>query len=181
MLASESIDIIVENAMLHLVDNPDKVLKEMNGVLKPGGYLIRYGTYGLPLSDEEKEININCNKVLNDISDVFHKTLENLGQKVLWFDNHFQEYIPKYFHSPYGKEVEGFSEVFTEKLKFRLYKLKTGAHSGFQTIPKEFIDIAWNEADKYARAKYGENYIDIKGFSRYGTGLDIYKKIKVVK
>ncbi|MPN23204.1 hypothetical protein SDC9_170592 [bioreactor metagenome] len=76
---------------------------------------------------------------------------------------------------PINNIANGFSEVFTEKLKFRLHRLKTGAHSDLQNIPKELINTAWSTADKYARDKYGDDYINIKGFSRYGTAIDIYK------
>lgn len=54
-LADNSVDIVIENAMLHLVDNPGKVISEIVRVLKPDGKLIRYGSYGQPLTDEEAE------------------------------------------------------------------------------------------------------------------------------
>lgn len=53
--------------------------------------------------------------------------------------------------------------------------MKTGAHSDMQTTPRELINIAWDATDKYAREKYGDNYLEIKGFSRYGAAIDIYK------
>ena len=40
--------------------------------------------------------------------------------------------------------------------------------------PKELISAAWEATDNYARKKYGNNYAEIKGFSRYGAALDIY-------
>ena len=36
------------------------------------------------------------------------------------------------------------------------------------------IDAAWKITDEYARQKYGNDYAEIKGFSRYGATLDIY-------
>ena len=52
--------------------------------------------------------------------------------------------------------------------------MKTGAHSDLQRTPKELIDAAWKDTDNYARKKYGDDYAEIKGFSRYGAALDIY-------
>lgn len=59
-------------------------------------------------------------------------------------------------------------------MKFRLHRMKTGAHSDLQRTPKELIDAAWKDTDNYARKKYGDDYAEIKGFSRYGAALDIY-------
>ena len=52
--------------------------------------------------------------------------------------------------------------------------MKTGAHSDLQKTPKELINAAWENTDKYARQKYGDDYAEIKGFSKYGAALDIY-------
>ncbi|MEA4832623.1 MAG: class I SAM-dependent methyltransferase [Oscillospiraceae bacterium] len=175
MIADNRVDIIVENAMLHLVDNPEKVIKEIVRVLKPAGHLIRYGSYSQPLSEEEAKQNALCNNILSDINGVFYNYLTAHGFKSIWFYNRFAEIIPQYFDVPINNIANGFSEVFTEKLKFRLHRLKTGAHSDLQNIPKELINTAWSTADKYARDKYGDDYINIKGFSRYGTAIDIYK------
>ncbi|MHB1485767.1 MAG: class I SAM-dependent methyltransferase [Saccharofermentanales bacterium] len=175
LLADGSIDIVVENAMIHLVDNPEKVIKEITRVLKPSGCLIRYGSYGQQLSEEETKQNAYCNSVLSDISDIYYDYLKSHGYKSIWFDNHSTEKVSEYFESPYNEAANGFSEVFTDKLKFRLHRLKTGAHSDLQSTPKDLIDETWQYADSYAKAKYGNDYNDIKGFSRYGAVIDIYK------
>lgn len=175
MLADNSVDIVVVNAMLHLIENPEGVLKEIVRVLKPGGQLVCYGSYPQPLTDEEGKKNTLCNSVLEDISNRFYEKLVELGYESLRFDNNAYELISKYFELPYREIADGFSEVFTEKLKFRLHRLKTGAHSDLQKTPKEWIELAWDAADKYARAKYGDDYISIKGFSRYGAEINVYR------
>lgn len=81
--------------------------------------------------------NRYCNQVLSDISDKFYDELTKLGFKSLWFDNHATDIIQKYFDKPYNEAANGFSEVFTEKLQFRLHRLKTSAHSDLQNTPKE--------------------------------------------
>ncbi len=179
MLEDNSVDIVIENAMIHLVDHPEDVLREIVRVLKPGGCLVRYGSYAQPLNEDEAKKNAYCNSVLSDVSDKYYDKLTDLGYKSIWFDNHANELISKYFEPPYNERVEDFSETFTEKLKFRLHRLKTGAHSDLQDTPKDWIRQAWDMADQYAKAKYGEDYINIEGFSRYGAVLDIYKIKKI--
>jgi len=175
MIEDSSIDIVVENAMLHLVDNPDAIIREIVRVLKPNGCLVRYGSPAQKMTDEEKSKNKYCNQVLNDITDIFTNYLQSLGHTNIWFDNHYIDKMQNYFERPYNEVAEGFSEVFTEKLPFRLHRLKTGAHSDFQNTPKKWILEAWTVADKFAREKYGDNYMEIQGFSRYGAAINIYK------
>lgn len=174
-IADKSVDVVVENAMLHLVDNPETILREIVRVLKQGGCLVRYGSYGQLLSEEETKKNTYCNQVLSDISDKYYDELSKYGYKSIWFDNHFMDMIPKYFEKPSKETAKEFSEVFTEKLRFRLHRMKTGAHSDLQATPKEWITKAWKVADQYAREKYGDDYESIQGFSRYGAAIDIYK------
>ena len=154
--------------MLHLVSDPEKVIREIVRVLKPEGQLVRYDSYAQPLSEEEAKQNAYCNSVLSDISDVFYDTLKKNGYESIWFDNHFADVILKYFEKPCKEAVTGFSEIFTDKLK-------TGAHSDLQNTPKEWIDAAWRAADRYAAQRYGEDYFEIKGFSRYGAVINRYR------
>ncbi len=175
MLADKSVDIVVENSMLHLVDHPERVLEEIVRVLKPEGCFIQYGSYGLPISEEEAEQNNYCNSVLSDISDRYLSYLNEHGYQRIRFENNLSDIIGRYFKPPYKEIAEGFSEIFTDKLKFRLHRLKNGAHSDLQNAPKELLDAAWQYADRYAEEKYGANYWEIKGFSRYGAEINIYE------
>jgi len=174
MLPDESVDIVVENAMIHLVDEPEFVIKEIFRVLRPGGRLIRFGSPGMPVTKEEAEQNQYCNTVLSDISDHYYKYLEEHNYISTGFHIEDRDILSQYFEFPYHEIAEGFVEVFTDKMKFRLHRMKTGAHSDLQRTPKELIAAAWENADKYARQKYGNGYAEIKGFSKYGAGLDIY-------
>ena len=174
MLPDNSIDIVIENAMLHLVDDPEAIIKEIVRVLKPNGKLIRYFNPPLPFSKEEAAQNKYCNRVLSDISDRYYKYLEDHHYQSTAFNIDFRDNLLEYFEQPYTEIADGFVEVFTDKMKFRLHRMKTGAHSDLQRTPKELIDAAWNYADQYAREKFGDDYAEIKGFSRYGAGLEIY-------
>ncbi len=174
-LADNSVDIVVENALFHLMDNPERVIREIVRVLKPKGCLVRYGSSALELNKEEEEANSYCNSVINDISEVFYKTLDSMGCKLTYFDNHFFDIILNYFNTPCRKVAAGFAEEFTDKLKFRLHRIKNGAHSDLVSVPKETIDTAWQKAHNYAVEKYGGDYFEIKGFSRYGACIYVYE------
>ncbi|MDE7293847.1 MAG: methyltransferase domain-containing protein [Oscillospiraceae bacterium] len=174
MLPDSSVDIVVENAMIHLVDKPELIIKEIVRVLKPGGALIRYSSPGLPVSEEEARQNQLCSEAVSDISDHYYKYLEEHNYKSTVFNTNYREVLDEYFDKPYSEAVEGFVEEFTDKMRFRLHRMKTGAHSDLQETPKELINAAWQDTDRYAREKYGDDYDKIKGFSRYGAALDIY-------
>ncbi len=174
MLPDNSTDIVIENAMMHLVDEPKLVIKEIVRVLKPGGKLIRYTSPGMTLAQEEIAQNKYCNTVLSDISDYYYKYLERHNYESTVFNIDYRTVLLQYFESPYSEVAEGFEEVFTDKMKFRLHKMKTGAHSDLQRTSKKLINTAWKNADEYARKKYGNDYAEIKGFSKYGAALDIY-------
>ena len=174
MLPDNSIDIVVENAMLHLVGEPELVIKEIVRVLKPDGKLIRYGSPGLPLTKEEVKQSRLCNAVLSDVSDYYYHYLENHDYQSTVFNVDHSTVLLQYFESPYNEIAEGFTEVFTDKMKFRLHRMKTGAHSDLQRTPQKLIDAAWKATDEYARKTYGNDYAKIKSFSRYGAAMDIY-------
>lgn len=174
MLPDESVDIVVENAMLHLVDKPKLVIEEIVRVLKPGGKLIRFGSPSMPLTKEEAEQNQYCNAVLSDLSDHYYQYLEKHNYTSVGFNMDYRDILLQYFQSPYTEIAEEFVEVFTDKLKFRLHRMKTGAHSDLQKTPKALIRAAWNDTDEYARKKYGTDYAEIKGYSKYKAALDVY-------
>ena len=177
MLPDNSMDIVVENAMIHLVDEPEVVIKEISRVLKPDGMLVRFCSRGLPVTEEESKQNEHCNAVLSDLFNHYYDYLERHNYPNATFNIDYKDVcklILQYFKTPYNEIAEGFEEVFTEKMKFRLHRMKTGAYSGLQGTSKELIDAAWKSTDEYARKKYGDGYADIKGFSRYGAILDIY-------
>lgn len=174
MLADHTVDIVVENAMLHLVDNPEKIIMEILRVLKPDGHLIRFSSFAQPMSPEERQIDNTCNAILSNICNFYETELARRGYKETYYDNHAQEIILRYFEKDHNA-VADISEIFTEKMKFRMHRLKMGAHSGLQHIPKEVLQAVWQITDSYAKMKFGSDYMEIKNFSRYGACLDIYK------
>lgn len=177
-LATGSIDAVIENAVLHLLASPQKAVQEIYRVLKPGGFLVRFGSYALPLTEQEAGQNNDCNRVLSDISDYYYAVLAARGFQSASF-NSFQagqQALHELFLPPFGEKAEGFSEVFTEKVKFRCHRLAHGAHSDLQGTPKPLLEEAWRETELYAAKKYGADFANIPGFSRYGAALDVYRR-----
>ena len=174
MLPDESIDVVVENEMLHLVNEPELVVKEISRVLKPGGKLIRFTALPLTLSKEETEQNEYFNKVLSDIRDHYFHYLESHHYPIVAFHVDYQTVLLQYFKSPYNQLAQGFEEKINEKMRIKTHRMETGAYSFLQRTPKELIDAAWKDTDGYAREKYGDDYAEIQGFSRYGAVLDVY-------
>jgi len=175
LIPDNSIDIVVENAMLHLVDNPKGVISEILRVLKSDGKLIRYGSPGLIGDADKYENNDFCNKALQDITDFHSNEIKTRGYEEMWFDNHFNEIISEYFEKPYN-EITDLIEEFTEKMKFRIHRLEHKAHSGYQHVPDEVYAEVWVKTNRYAVEKYGVDYRKIPNYSKYSSCLDIYKK-----
>lgn len=174
MLPDNSMDIVIENAMIHLVDKPELVIKEISLRIKAGRKAYQVRLPGNAYHEGRTEQNKHCNAVLYDISDYYYNYLESHNYQSTAFNVDYRTVLLQYFESPYNEIAEGFEEVFTDKMKFRLHRMKTGAHSDLQRTPQELIDAAWKSTDEYACKKYGDDYADIKGFSRYGAALDIY-------
>jgi hypothetical protein len=55
-------------------------------------------------------------------------------------------------------------------------KLKTRASGSAQLITDDIHNAAWSAADKYAREKYGVDYYNMQGYSKFTGILEIYKQ-----
>ncbi len=175
LIPDESVDIVIENAMLHLVDNPELIIKEIVRVLKPSGKLIRYGTFGIPADPARYANNDYCNKALSDISQYYADLLKQKGFEDMWFDNNYHEVVKSYFKEPYN-ETTDLTEEFTEKMKLRIHRLEHKAHSGYQHIPNSIHEKVWAKTDIYAKEKYGQDYREIPNYSKYSSCIDVYTK-----
>ena len=178
-LEDESVDVVVENAMIHLVDNPEQVYKEIYRVLKKDGKFIRFTSPGLPITEEQRELSTNSRNAFKDVRNYYYEALKELGYEPVDFDNNSFEIEKKYFYIPQCKEnhiVLDYEEEFKEFMKFRIHRLEHKAHSFLQHIPDNIHKLAWKKTDEYAKEKYGENYKEIKSYSHYNAGYDIYLK-----
>lgn len=178
-LQDESVDVVVENAMIHLVDNPEQVYKEIYRVLKKDGKFIRFGSVGLPVTDEERKISVKSKDAFKDIRNYYYSVLKELGYEPVDFENNALEIEKKYFYTTPDSEnhsILDYKEEFTEFMKFRIHRLEHKAHSFLQHIPDAIHKIAWEKADEYAKVKYGEDYKDMKSYSHYRASYDVYYK-----
>ena len=147
MLPDDSMDIVIENAMIHLVDEPELVIKEIFRVLKPGGKLIRFGSPRMPMTKDESEQNKHCNAVLSDISDYYYKYLESHNYQSTAFNIDYRTVLLQYFESPYNEVAEDFEEVFTDKMKFRLSDLKLPRYGYMKRQTKDAMFRRKNSED----------------------------------
>ena len=175
-IADHSMDAVVELAMLHQTDNPACVVNEILRVLKPDGILVRYGCEGLPITKEQKEINRKCNEALGDIQRFYQDMLNKSGYEGLPFESWAaaDECIRRCFEPPEAIRTD-FTQVWTGKMKYGIHKLKTRASGGAQLIPDEIHNASWQSTDAYAMEKYGEDYVNMPGYSKFTGPLEIYK------
>lgn len=177
LIDDNSVDVIVENAMIHLVDNPEKVYQEMFRVLKADGILVRFTSSGIPIADDLKLLSKRCYDAYRDISNYYIFKLNEFGYKPNDFDNNSLEIEKKYFRK-IGKEIiNDYEEIFTEYMKFRIHRLEHKAHSYLQHVPNEIHNKVWTLTDQYAIDKYGTDYKNIYNYSKYNPSYEVYRKI----
>ena len=180
MIEENSIDIVVENAMLHLVDNCEKVYQEIYRVLKPNGVLIRFNSHGLSKTEEQKELSQKCYTALKDIRNYYSDLLKTQGYESKEFNNNYLEIGKQYFKTYEDEEhqpILDYTEEFTELMKFRIHRLEHKAQSGLQHVPNDIHQKVWKQVDKYAKEKYGEDYKNIPSYSKYKACYDVYDKV----
>lgn len=175
-ITDSSVDVVVELAMLHQVDKPELVFHEILRVLKPDGILVHYGCTGLVITDEQREINKKCSEALSDIQKYYQVTLTELGYTGLPFESwsKVNDCLNEYFEQSYAIQTD-FMQVWTGKMKYGIHKLQKRASGGAQLIPDEIHKVAWDKTNEYAINKYGEDYKNIPGYSKYTGPLEIYK------
>ncbi len=179
MLEDASVDVVVENAMIHLVDNPRQVFEEIKRVLKPNGWFIRFNSKSLPITDEERVYSQKCYAAFKDIKKHYFEELNKLGYESNDFYNNAFEIQNEYFYTIEEDEyhpVLDYEEEFMEFMKFRVHRLEHKAHSFLQHIPDEIHKKAWELTDKYAKVKYGDDYKNMSCYSHYKACYDIYLK-----
>jgi ubiquinone/menaquinone biosynthesis C-methylase UbiE len=175
-ISNKSVDAVVAVDVLHQLDNPAVAVKEIIRVLKPGGVFIEYDSVSLPLTPEQHEINRRCSEALRDIRNHYYAALTKHGYAGPPFSSweEVRETINRYFSAPELLPTD-YVGVWTEKMRKGINKLKTRASGGAQLIPDDVHAAAWDEAHKNAVRKYGHNYIDIPGYSRYSGVVKVYR------
>jgi ubiquinone/menaquinone biosynthesis C-methylase UbiE len=175
-LADGSLDAVVAVDVLHQLDNPEIAVREILRVLKPGGILAEYGSKGLPITEEQRVINSKCREALRDIERYYRERLIAYGYTGPPFSSweKVKECLERYFAPPEVLETAA-DEVWTGAMRKGIHKLATRASGAAQLIPDDIHNAAWRETEAYAVAKYGEDYRNIPGYSRYTGLLKIYR------
>jgi SAM-dependent methyltransferase/transcriptional regulator with XRE-family HTH domain len=176
-LADNCVDAVVAIDMLHQVDDPEIVIKEILRVLKPNSVFAQFNCQGLPMTEEQQIINQKCGAALNDIQNYYQNALDMAGYKGIPFSSwdKVKTCIEKYFYAPEIFETNT-EFTWTGKMQKGINKLKTRASGSAQLIADDIHNAAWSITDKYAREKYGVDYYNIPGYSRFTGILEIYKQ-----
>ncbi len=175
-IAAASIDAVVANDVLHQLDNPEAAVAEVLRVLKPAGVFVQYGSAGLPVTDEQAGINRRCGDALNDIREHYREALLARGYGGLPYSSwdRVTASIAKCFTPPDVLRT-GYEGVWTGAMAKGVHKLETRASGSAQLIPDAIHAAAWQDAHDYATRKYGTNYRDLPGYSRYTGILKVYR------
>lgn len=178
-IADNSLDAVVAIDVLHQLDNPEVAIKEILRVLKPDGVLAEYGSKGLAITQEQREINNKCTDALNDIQNHYRKSLVKHGYTGLPFSSwdKVKNCIENHFELPDIMETQS-DMIWTGKMAKGIHKLFTRAAGSAQLIPDDIHYAAWEETHAYAVGKYGEDYRNMPGYSRFTGLLKVYRKRK---
>ena len=180
-LADGSVDAVIAVDMLHQVDRPELVIKEILRVLKPDGYFLQYGgSKSLGYTDEQQAANQRYNEAQKDIQSFYDSLITEAGYAEPPFSSweaaancikeNFAEFKTLEKTGAYGGE-----NLMEWRLKAGIHKVKTRASGSKQLIPDDIHNDAWAKTDNYARTKYGENYEDMIRYYNFTYSMVLYK------
>jgi ubiquinone/menaquinone biosynthesis C-methylase UbiE len=175
-ISDDSVDAVVAIDVLHQLDNPEVAIKEILRVLKPAGVFVEFSSRGLPLTPEQSEINRRCREALSDIRNYYSETLAACGYDGPPFSSweKVAYCIAEYFMPPEVVQTQ-YDGVWTGAMAKGVHKLRTRASGSAQLIPDDIHDVAWNKTHAYAVSKYGANYAELPGYSRYSGLVKVYR------
>lgn len=175
-IKDNSVDVVVENAMIHLVSNPKKVYEEIKRVLKKDGILVRFTTEGIPLSKSKKIKSKKVYDAFKNILNYYELLIDSFGYKPINFNNNYFLLEEKYFTKKETVKTN-YIEEFNDFMKFRMHRLKHKAFSFLQNVPNEIHQKAFDITNEYASKKYGKDYINMKNYAKYRATYDVYKPV----
>jgi len=179
-LADNSIDAVTATDVLHQVDRPELMIDEILRVLKPEGYLLKYGVKSLGFTEEQQAANSRYNEAQKDIQDFYQKLISEAGygEPVFSSAEKADECVNKNFVE--YKSIDDTGAFWADNrewpLKWGLHKTKTKAAGSKQLIPDKIHNDAWAKTDEYAKSKYVENYENISRFYNQTSGMILYKR-----
>lgn len=175
-IKDNSIDVVVENAMIHLVSNPEKVYKEIKRVLKKDGALVRFMTKGISISESKNQKSKKVYDTFKDILNYYKSVIDSFGYEPVDFNNNYFLLEEKHFIKT-ETVITNYVEEFNEFMKFRMHRLKHKAFSFLQNIPDEIHLKAFDLTNEYASNKYGSDYINFKNYAKYQATYDVYERL----
>lgn len=175
-ICSNSVDAVVAIDVLHQRDDPEAAVKEILRVLKSEGVFVEYDSVGLPLTPEQQAINRHCVEMLRDIRRYYDAALVKRGYTGPPFSSweKGKDAVAAYFEPPTQLRTD-YEGVWTEQMRKGIHKLKTRAGGSAQLIPDDIHAAAWEETHMYAVSKYGEDYLNTPGYSRYSSMIKVYR------
>ena len=172
-----SIDAVIAIDVLHQVDRPEIVVKEIQRVLKPDGMFVRYGSKGLPLDEARHKVNAEGYRVESDIQHFYQSLIEASGYGIRPFSSweKAEACVNGCFEAPQIVETNEIQN-WTGDVNFKLYKTKMRASGGSQLIPDAIHEEAWRKTESYALEKFGKGYGSMKRYGRFVGYIEVFKK-----
>lgn len=161
-LADESVDTVVANSVLHLISNPEKVVREIYRVLKKGGvFVCRDDAPGK--TPETPFDNTLYFEIVNSMYREYWKKLNEHGvyaKKYSWkFDRN--AFCDQLFNRRTEKIIEQ-NQLYEISLKDGfLPRFMSRGFSDQVDVPNELHDKVTAELLQTFKAKYGESFTDI--------------------
>ncbi len=161
-LEDESVDTVVANSVLHLISNPEKVLREIYRVLKKGGvFICKDDSPGK--TPEEPFDNSMYLEIVNSMYREYWCELNSLGiyaKKYSWkFERN--SFCEKLFESKNVYTIEH-SKVYGIPLRSGFFaRFESRGFSDQAEVPKETHTSVISDVVNKMSALYGENFLDI--------------------
>ena len=161
-LADNAVDCVVSNSVLHLISRPEKVVREIHRVLKPGGCFIvkddRPGnTPGTPYDNSEYNI------IVDELYGMYWKQLEQKGVNPTKYGWNFdRESLCAELFAEKNEIVLPVQTEFIEKLKVGFLPRFLGKGFSDQVdVPVELHDETVYEVIGQIKEKYGNDFDEL--------------------
>lgn len=161
-LEDETVQTVVANSVLHLISNPEKVVREIYRVLKRGGAFIcmddRPGTAGESKFDNEK-----YNEIINLIYKSYWDIMMGQGIMPIKYNWKFDRdaLCSRLFEMKTSKCVERGNEYETPLKDWFLPRFIGRGFSDQANVPKDLHDKVIDQLINDFSQKYGDDFVNI--------------------